>query len=850
MDFLEHPIADAARDFTSRSAAKLLSSGESIGHYEVISFIGAGGMGQVYLARDTILKRKAAIKILSRSLADNFRGLRRFEHEARAASALNHPNILTIYEFGHVDDLHFIASEYVDGPTLRQKIAEGSLTLDGAVDIGLQVARALDAAHGSGIVHRDIKPENIIVRPDHLVKVLDFGIAKLGDRGQGEELRASALTLSISQAGLVIGSARYMSPEQARGMEVDARSDLFSLGVVLYEMIAGKAPFDGQTVSDVIAEILRSTPPSLSAILPQVPAQIENIVDKAMRKDGEARYRSAKEMVLDLEEFVDQNRLQGKLPEAGGASKDHLRTLRSSTSAEIAPPPALVAESGSIAGGRRARAWRLTIPVFLLIMILGGALFWTHWRNSGAGGGEARLQRLAILPFQNLRQDASLNYLGFSLADAIITKLSSVDTLVVRPSAAVEKYRNQSVDAHKIGRDLEVDTLLTGGFIKDGDDLRITSQLVDIKQDRILWRDSFDVKFDKLLAVQDRVSREIVKGMELSLSPAEAQDLNPATAVNPKAYDYYLRGVDSYSLNDFPAAIAMLEKSAALDKNYAPTWANLGRAYTTSATLQLGGRQQYDKAQAAYEKAIALNPNLVEARVYMANMLTDTGRVEQAVPLLRTSLNMSPNNAELHWELGYAYRFAGMLPESVAECERARELDPQVKMNNSEINAYLYLGEYDKFLESLPQDNSAFVLFYRGFGEYYEHLLNQAAKDFDLAYMLEPTQLQSRVGKVLSDSIAGQRAAALGLLSQIDAEMEERGVSDAESLFKIAQTYAVLGDQPAALHALNHTVNGGFFCDACLVTDPLLAGMRSDPEFQKLVQEARQRHDQFKARFF
>lgn len=842
LDVLEQPVLEAARELAGLSSAHLIPRGERIAHYEIESFIGAGGMGQVYLARDTVLRRKAAIKMLAPALAHDQRGLRRFEQEARAASALNHPNILTIYEFGEVEGVHFIASEYVDGPTLRQKLLEGPLSLDAAVDIAIQIARALEAAHASGIVHRDIKPENVMIRGDSLVKVLDFGIAKLSEAHSQPTYYpgALALSLSISLAGVVIGSARYMSPEQARGQAVDPRSDIFSLGVVLYEMVAARAPFEGQTVSDVIAEILKGTPPNLSEIVPGAPAELEEIVSRALCRDRDCRYQTIREMLADLQAF--------------GAS------LRSGeTWPHRVPPPAPgsapVQLSSSSASALAPRSFSvpakwLIIALALLVVVPPGIYVATRATRPVTTSSQARPRTLAILPFQNLRQDASLNYLGFSLADAVITELSSVNGLTVRPSSSVEKYRNQSVDPEKVGRDLGVNTLLTGGFIKDGDDLRITAQLIDLKLDRILWRDSLDVKYDDLLTVQDRVSREIVKGLELNLSPAESQNLNPGKPANAMAYEYYLRGVDYYALSDFPAAIAMLEKSAALDPNYALTWAHLGKAYTTSATLRFGGREQYDKAQAAYQKAMALNPELVEPRIYMANMLTDTGRVEQAVPLLRSALQTSPNNAELHWELGYAYRFAGMLPESVAECERARHIDPEVKANSSAINAYLYLGEYDKFLQSLPHQDTAYVLFYRGLGEYYEHKTQQAKLDFDRAWILQPSLLPARVGRALSQSIAGQRDAALKTLGDTEDEMEARGVSDAESMFKISQAYAVLGDKHAALHALSHTIDGGFFCYACFVSDPLLAGIRGEPEFQRLIEQARQRQDQFKAQFF
>ena len=842
MDFLEQPIIDAAHDLTAGEADKGIECGEHLGHYEIESFIGSGGMGEVYLANDLILKRKVAIKILSLAQAQNERGLRRFEQEARAASALNHPNILTIYEFGEANGLHFIASEYIDGQTLRMKLADGRLTVEAAVDISIQIARALCAAHESGIIHRDIKPENVVVRTDQLVKVLDFGIAKLSEpQANGVPYPAAlAMSLSRSHEGFVIGSARYMSPEQARGQLVDARSDIFSLGIVLYEMVCGKCPFDGESVSDVIAEILKGTPQSLEEICPHVPAELQAIIFKAMCKDREGRYQDAKELLADLKEFASEAHFHAKfqLPTNTGP--------RRVSSASNGPG----ARTGKADRWPLSRAVTIVATAILAVVAVMGVLIAMRYRKAGATSAQARPHSLAILPFKNLRQDPTLDYLGFSLSDAVITKLSTVSALTVRPSSSVDIYRNQSIDPKKVGDDLNVDTLLTGSFIKDGDDLRITAQLIDIKPNRILWQDSIDVKYDRLLTVQDRVSQEIVKGLELNLTPADAKSLSSGNPVNAEAYQYYLRGIDFYLLNDFPSSIAMLEKSASIDPNYALTWAHLGKAYTTNAAQRLGGRENYDKAQAAYEKAIALNPDLVEPRIYEANLLTDTGRVERAVPLLRAALQSSPNNAELHWELGYAYRFAGMLPESVAECQKARQLDPEVKINSSAMNSFLYLGQYAKFVQSLPDHDSAYILFYRGFGEFYLDEKKQAAQIFDRAYTLEPELLQTRVGKALSYSIAGDRAAALDLLRRTQDEVEERGVGDAESMYKISQAYAVLGDKAAALHTLSHTIEGGFFCYTCFMTDPLLAGIRGEPEFHRLTEEARQRHDAFKTRFF
>jgi len=527
-------------------------------------------------------------------------------------------------------------------------------------------------------------------------------------------------------------------------------------------------------------------------------------------------------------------------------SKAGLReTLPSSRSAEPGerPKPAPL-------GPTRSRTSRLTFLYYAGFVILLGAIALAKFVHLRSGKEQSfALRSLAILPLHNSGQDPSSDFLGFSLADVLITKLAYVSSLSVRPSAAIEKYRGTAIDLQKVAADLKVDTLLTGSFIRDGDNLRITYQVVDAKTEKILGQGMIDLKYDNLLTVQDKVTSQLISELQLSLSPSEAERLKPENPVSPLAYEYFLQGLDFHGQHKFPLAIKMLEKSTGIDPNYAPAWAYLGASYTSDAAFELGGREQYRRAQAAYERALAIRPNLLDAQMFLANLLVDTGKVEQAVPLLRDALKTNGNYAAAHWELGYAYRFAGMLDESVAECERSRQLYPFVQANGSVLNTYLYLGQYQKFLESLPVDDSSFILFYRGFGEFHEKEFDQASRDFDRAYELDPT-LYAGIGKALSDSIHQRKAEGLDLLSELESKIGERGVGDPEATYKIAQAYAVLGDRISALRVLRTSIGSGFFSYPYIAKDPLLNDLHNEPEFNEILNIARQRHEAFKSSFF
>lgn len=535
-----------------------------------------------------------------------------------------------------------------------------------------------------------------------------------------------------------------------------------------------------------------------------------------------------------------------------GNGESSLDGLPAASAAPVAPASSPSARVESVVAlPSKFRRRRIFIAAAILVGAVALSGYFAFQRRLLPAPVFHQPRRLAVLPFQNLRANAESDFLGFSLADAIITKLVYVRELSVRPSYAVQKYRGQVLDPRKIARELDVDTLLSGTFQREGDDLRVTCQLVEIDSQNILWKGAYDLKYDKILTLQDSVASQIINGLELSLSPLEAQQLRPASPVTPLAYEYYLRGIDLYSSSDYPMAIHMFQKSTDLAPDYALAWANLGRSLNANANFQLVGGDQYDRAQQAFQRALTLQPNQIDAQIYMANMFTDTGRVEQAVPLLRQALTTNPNHAEIHWELGYAYRFAGMLQQSVQESELARRLDPNVKLTSSALNAYLYLGQYDRFLRSLPDlDDSALIVFYRGFVAYHLKDWEAAARQFDRSFELDRSLLHAQVGKALSLAIHHRQSDGLAILRSAEAKITQRAVGDPEGCYKIAQAYAALGDKPAAFRVLQRSINNGFFSYSYFLVDPFLDPLRQDPQFQPLLASAKLRHDAFAKAFF
>src|SRR5713101_3761131 len=518
-DFIESPAFSVAPELLTDDRGGA-SVGELIGHYRIESLIGIGGMGEVYLARDERLGRKAALKLLPDSLTTDGTQLSRFKNEARSASALNHPNILTVYEIGAEGDRLFIATEFIEGITLRASLACGRMNPHAALDIAVQVASALAAAHETGVVHRDIKPENIMLRPDGYVKVLDFGIAKLTEqRPTSDDHTVETTAVLQTRPGLVLGTAHYMSPEQARGQKVDARSDIWSLGVVIYEMIAGIPPFRGETPSDCIASILTTEPLPLSGVLPEVPLNLESIVQKALCKNRDERYQTIKEMLADLRILKGKLEAESSLPETKARAESIVSNIK-----------------------RHKRGVLVTLAAALLVA---AAVAYSFFFVAPAPLPNEK--SIAVLPFENLSEEKSNAYFADGIQDEILTRLSKIADLKVISRTSTQRYKKTSQKLSEIANQLGVANLLEGSVQKTNDQVRVNVQLIRAANDSHLWAETFDRRLTDIFSVESEVAKAIADQLRAKLTGQEEQVIAARPTNNPQTYDAYLRGL-AYTL--------------------------------------------------------------------------------------------------------------------------------------------------------------------------------------------------------------------------------------------------------------------------------------------------------------
>jgi serine/threonine protein kinase/Tfp pilus assembly protein PilF len=790
----------------------------TISHYRILDKLGVGGMGEVWLAEDTRLGRKLALKLLPAEFTRDAARVARFELEARAASALNHPNIITIYDIGQSEGIHFIATEFIEGRTLRHCLTSYGLQLREALEITVQIAGALQAAHGAGITHRDIKPENVMLRPDGYIKVLDFGLAKLTEKIESQvDTEALTKIKSSTDPGTVMGTVSYMSPEQARGLKVDARSDIFSLGVVFYELLTGRLPFSGETSTDVLAAILTAEPRSLSQYAISVPAELEWSLLKALQKSCEERYQTMKSFLDDLRRVKSQLDFEAQLAQITQSQS----LIRSSEEVSEAVTVEFRSDewfrSKSISGQTKSR---LTSP------------------------GQV-IDSLAILPLANASNDANMEYLSDGITESIINSLSQLPQLRVVPRSTVFRYKGQEVDPQQIGADLNVRAVLSGRVLQLGDSLIVKTELVDVLKQSQLWGEQYRRRLKDIFELQEEIANEISSKLQLRLSGEEKQRLIKRYTDNIEAYHLYLKG-RYYNNKRTPEwirkGIDHFKQAIDLDPNYALAYAGLADSYAflASATGGQQPRETYPLAKAAALKALELDDSLGEAHCSLGffRLLYDWD-FPAAEREYKRAIELSPNYANAHDGYGFYLKSTGQHEAAIASCRRALELDPLSLFVQLSLGwAFYFARRYDdalaqsrKVMEMDP--NFGFAHWHSGMNYIQQQKYDEAIESFRKAISLTgrvPTFI-SYLG--YAQARKGRFREARQMLAQLESMSKQQYVSS----YFIAVIHLGLDDYHQVFEWLDKACEerAGFLAFARV--EPMLDAIRGDKRFERLLEK-------------